>query len=94
VSFNKGICIYNGFEQRQTFLVVFSKVALLTVSYGKFSKGGVTVVQLRSALGVEGGGGVFVSLALFFFSPPRFISPLEINGTCRECSKGATRGLL
>ena len=37
VSFNKGICIYNGFEQRQTFLVVFSKVALLTVSYGKFS---------------------------------------------------------
>ena len=35
VSFNKGICIYNGFEQRQTFLVVFSKVALLTVSYGK-----------------------------------------------------------
>ena len=34
-------------------------------------------------LGVECGGGVFVSLAFFF---P--VSPLEINGTCRECSKG------
>jgi hypothetical protein len=30
-------------------------------------------------LGVEGGGGVFVSLAFFF---P--VSPLENNGTCRE----------
>jgi len=34
------------------------------------AKGVVTVVQLRSALGVDGGGGVFVSLALFFLSPP------------------------
>ena len=36
VSFSKWVCICNGFEQRHTFLVVFSKVILLTVSQGKF----------------------------------------------------------
>jgi hypothetical protein len=53
------------------------------------AKGVVTVVEL--CLSLESKVGAAYLFRLPFFFP---VSPLEINGTCRKCSKGATRGVL